>query len=92
MNICFVGSSNTIFTHSYLIFLKKIFNNVYFIDISKEQSQQVDFINSSDILRLYHQSNSSRVRLSYLKRLFKSFKLDRFSLFIFFIDLITLKN
>ncbi|WP_324022709.1 hypothetical protein [Aeromonas caviae] len=88
MNICFVGSSNTIFTHSYLIFLKKIFNNVYFIDISKEQSQQVDFINSSDILRLYHQSNSSRVRLSYLKRLFKYFKLDRFSQFIFFLDLL----
>ena len=89
MKICFVGSSNTVFTHSYLSFFNEISEDIFFIDIAKGKSQHVDSISPDNLLKLYCNKANGNEK-SFIKKIFASIKFDRNPLFIFFINLIDL--
>ncbi|MBU1390954.1 MAG: hypothetical protein KJ856_09190 [Gammaproteobacteria bacterium] len=89
MNICFVGSSNTIFTHSYLKLFSLIGEDVSFIDIGKEENHLVEILPDSSVLKLYTGKLRPN-RKSLMKRFLKHFKLDTHDFFLFlsnFLDL-----
>ncbi|KTF19194.1 hypothetical protein [Pseudoalteromonas sp. 10-33] len=87
MKICFVGSSNTIFSHSYLKLFNELSDELSFIDIGKECSQSIEFLPKENILRLYEEKQKAS-STSRLKQFLSFFKLDRNPFFIFFLSLV----
>ncbi|GAA5186418.1 hypothetical protein [Ferrimonas gelatinilytica] len=75
MKICFVGSSNTLFTHAYLDIFSKISNDLSFIDSSREQVRNNKSTNE-DVTTVIR-TNFSLSQESKMKRFLSKMGLDR---------------
>lgn len=86
MRICFIGSSNTLFTHKYLEFLSNSndISELSFIDVGKEKKQKI--AHNINVTHLYSENLKSN-ETSKLKRILKKFSLDRLFLLDFLLKI-----